>query len=63
MKHVLASKDRESSFHYCGSTMKPVQACLSTKKELESWFHHNGGTVILVPACLCMCVKGLIKSF
>ena len=28
--------------------MKPVQACLSTKKELESWFHHYGGTVILV---------------
>ena len=57
MKHVLAclsaSKDRESSFHHCGSLVKPVQARLSTKKELESWFHHNGGTVILVPACLC----------
>ena len=58
MKHnvlacLSASKDQESSFHHCGSPVKPVQACLSTKKELESWFYRNGGTVILVPACLC----------
>ena len=53
MKHVLAclsaSKDRERSFHHCGSTVKPVQACLRTKKELESCFHLNGNAVILVP--------------
>ena len=57
MKHVLAclsaSKDRECSFHHCGSRVKPIQASLRTKKELESCFHHNGGSVILVPACLC----------
>ena len=33
MKHALdclsARKDRESSFHYCGSTVKLVQPCLA----------------------------------
>ena len=56
MKHVqaclCASKDRESSFHLCGSPVKLVQSCLSTRKELESIFNHCGGLLNLVQACL-----------
>ena len=50
---LSASKDRESSFHHCGSPVKLVQTWLSTRKELESCFHLCGGSVMHVQGCLC----------
>ena len=45
-------KGRESSFHHCGVSAKPMQACLSARKDGERSFHHHGGAVKLVVACL-----------
>ena len=44
---LSAHKDRESSLHHCGSSLKIEHACLSAWKHLESNFHHCGCSVIL----------------
>ena len=35
-----ARKDRESSFHHCGSAVNLVHACLCARRHRESSFHH-----------------------
>ena len=49
MKHVLACfnvyKDGESSFHYCGSPVKLMQACLCARNTLQRRFNRRGGAV------------------
>ena len=56
VKHVQAclteSKDGESSFHYCGSPVKLVQACLCAENTLQGRFNRRGGGVKYVQACL-----------
>ena len=55
VKHLLswlsASKDGESSFHYCGSLVKLVQACLCALNTLHRRFNRGGGAVKHVQAC------------
>ena len=46
-------KGLENSFDHCGSPMKLVHTCSSTRKELESCFHHCGVPVKLVQVCSC----------
>ena len=52
MKHLLAClsarEDRESSFHYYGSPVRLVQACLYWGKTWSRRFIHREGAVKLV---------------
>ena len=48
---LSASKDGESSFHYCGSPVKLVQVCLCARKTLHRRFNRGGGAVKHVQAC------------
>ena len=58
MKHVeaciSARKDRESSFHHCGGSVKLGQACLCARNHRESSFHHCGVSVKLLEDCLSL---------
>ena len=62
--HVVACistrKDRESSFHHCGGSVKFVQAWLSARKHRESSFHHCWGYVKFVQPWLS--VPGYIEK-
>ena len=57
VKHVQsclsASKGGESSFHYRGSPVKLVQACLWAGNTLQRHLNRRGGAVKHVQVCLC----------
>ena len=42
---LCASNDGESSFHYCGSPVKLVQASLSAEITLQRRFKHRGSAI------------------
>ena len=48
-KHVLtsliATEDRQSSFHHCGGPAKLLQACLCAGNTLQSRFNRRGVVV------------------
>ena len=57
MKHVWAclsaKEDRESRFHYYGSPVRLVEACLCGGKSWSRRFIQREGAVKQVEACLC----------
>ena len=48
---LSASKDGERSFHYCGSPVKRVQACLCAQNTLQLRFNRGGDAVKHVQTC------------
>ena len=59
---LSASKNGENSFHYCGSPVKLVQACLWAGNTLQRHLNRRGGAVKNVQACLNV-RKDLESSF
>ena len=55
---LSASKDGESRFHYYGSHVKLVQACLWAGSTLQRHFNRRGGSVKHVQACLSAIKEG-----